>query len=269
MSNNVPLAIAERATMNITKVTTVKNDLTNRGTINVGAADNTAAELRAYNATVTNDATALDASGTINNYGVVGKSAGTTGKVDNYGKIYMKDADAITLLRTNEKGATPFGNAFAAGTNMMGTVVLPDGNPYALVSVSNGDETGFIKYTWNGATYSHDAGNVKYNTIVIPETSKSITFTGAANSCTEVKYIEFNGTRTQVVNSDTSDKLGSLKGVIINAGKSIIIEKTNQLVCSDGAYLGANATVYLGGVFTYVSTTNYFGTWNLDQIVEW
>ena len=264
---NGTLENAAGATMNITEVTTVKTNLTNDGTINVGSASNTAAELRAYNATVTNNATALNASGTINNYGVVGKSAGTSGKVDNYGLIDMKDAGAITLLRTNEKGATPFGTAFAAGTNMMGTVILPNSNPYALVSVSNGDETGFIKYTWTAGTYSHDAGNVKYNTLVIqrPDNDK-IQFTGA---CDEVKYLEFDGIRTQVVNPTASDKLTELKGVIVNAGKSIIIEKTNQLVCSDGAYLGAGASVYLGGVFTYVGINNYFGTWSLDQIVEW
>jgi len=272
----VLLTNAADATMNITKVTTVKNNLTNLGTINVGAADNTGAELRAYNATVTNDATSLTAYGTINNYGVVGKSAGTTGKVDNYGHINMENDGAITLLNSNEKNANtapdgPFKTAFAAGTNMMGTVVLPEGNPYALVSVSNTDETGFIKYNWTASTYSHDAGNVKYNTIVV---SNNITFTGAA--ATEIKFIEFNGTRTQVVNPAASDKLPKLKGVIVNDGKSFILEKTNVLDCYDGAFLGAGATIYRGGAFLHqganfaaAQTNNYFGTWSLDQIVEY
>lgn len=276
LSTGIDITNAEGATMNITKVTTVKNDLYNNGTINVGDASNTAAELRAYNATVTNNATSLTAYGTINNYGVVGKSAGTTGKVDNYGHINMTDANAITLLRSNQvtdavapKG--PFSKEFDAGTNMMGTVVLPEGNPYALVSVSNTDETGFIKYNWTASTYSHDAGNVKYNTIVV---SNNITFTGAA--ATEIKFIEFNGTRSQVVNPDTWDRLPDLKGVIVNAGKSIILEKTNVLNCLDGAYLGAGATIYRGGdflcngaAFAAAQTTNYLGTWSLDQIVEW
>ena len=274
---------AEGATMNITKVTTVKNDLTNNGTIEVGAAENTAAELRAYDAVVTNNATSLTAFGTINNYGVVGKSAGTGGIVNNYGTINMLDANAITLLRSNQvtdavdpKG--PFSKAFAAGTNMMGTVVLPNSNPYALVSVSNTDETGFIKYTWTNATYSHDAGNVKYNTIVV---ENNITFTGGA--ATEVKFIEFTGTtRTQVVNPSASNKLPNLKGIIVRAGKGIILEKTNILNCVDGAYLepskaGKNAaTIYRGGDlkcqganFAVAQTTNYLGNWSLDQIVEW
>ena len=277
LTTAVPLYNAAGATMNITKVTTVKNALTNLGTINVGAADNTGAELRAYNATITNDATSLTAYGTINNYGVVGKSAGTTGKVDNYGHINMENDGAITLLNSNElNGNTapdgPFKTAFAAGTNMMGTVVLPEGNPYALVSVSNTDETGFIKYNWTAATYSHDDGNVKYNTIIV---SNNIAFTGW-NNCTEIKFIEFNGTRTQVVNEATNDLLPSLKGVIVNPGKSFILEKTNVLDCYDGAFLGAGATIYRGGAFLHqganfaaAQTTNYLGTWSLDQIVEY
>lgn len=279
LTTAAPLYNAAGATMNITKVTTVKNNLTNLGTINVGAADNTAAELRAYNAFVTNDATSLTAYGTINNYGVVGKSAGTTGKVDNYGHINMENNSAITLLNSNEKNGNaapdgPFKTAFVAGTNMMGTVVLPEGNPYALVSVSNTDETGFIKYNWTASTYSHDDGNVKYNTIVV---SNDIEFTGGAwNPCTEIKFIEFNGTRTQVVNPASGSYLPNLKGVIVNAGKSFILEKTNVLDCYDGAFLGAGATIYRGGAFLHqganfaaAQTTNYLGTWSLDQIVEW
>ena len=282
-ADNIDLSIAGKtitnaagATMNITKVTTAKTALTNLGTINVGAADNTAAELRAYNATITNDATLLTAYGVINNYGVVGKSAGTTGKVDNYGHINMENNGAITLLNSNEKNGNtapdgPFKTAFVAGTNMMGTVVLPEGNPYALVSVSNTDETGFIKYNWTAANYTHDTGNVKYNTIVV---SNNITFTGAA--ATEIKFIEFDGTRTQVVNPAASDKLPNLKGVIVNPGKSFILEKTNVLDCYDGAFLGSGATIYRGGAFLHqganfaaAQTNNYLGTWSLDQIVEY
>ncbi len=284
LTNAAPLYNAAGATMNITKVTTVQNDLTNLGTINVGDDNNTAAELRAYDAVITNNAAGTKANeefGTINNYGVVGKSAGTTGEVNNYGKIIMKNNDAITLLKTNEKSSgaanAPFGAPYAAGTNMMGTVELPAGNPYALVSVNNDAETGFIKYTLTpdadgNITYRHDNGNVKYNTIVVSNGTKNITFAGGYGSITEVKYIEFEGTRTQVVNPDTSDKLTSLKGVIVNAGKSFILEKTNQLACSKGAFLGAGATVYLGGSFTYPADSednNYFGTWTLDQIVEY
>ena len=259
------LANAAGATMNITQVTTVKNALTNLGTINVGSASNKTAELRAYGVAINNDATALDACGVINNYGVVGVTDGTTGTFNNYGLIDMKDGEAITLLTTNEMGTKPFGTPFAAASNKMGTVVLPDGNPTAIVSVNNADANGFIKYTWPAttSTYETPAGNVKYNTIVV---SGDIEFTEKE---TEIQYIEFDGTRTQVVNP--GGLLTNLKGIIVNPGKSIILEKGNRLAPKVGAFLGEGATIYNGGDLTLPAgaTTNYFGTWSTDQIVKY
>lgn len=264
------------ATMNITKVTTVKNALTNLGTINVPAG----AELRAYGVAITNEATALNASGTINNSGVVGVTAGTTpaGKFYNYGLIDMKNGNAITLLTSNEKGTDPFGAAWADG-NKMGTVLLPNNNPTALVSVANTAENGFIKYTWPASTktYATPEGNVKYNTIVV---SGDIEFTEIES---EIQYIEFNGVKTQVINAGSgTGKLSKLKGIIVrNEAKnaSIIIEKGNTINCSVGAYLGEGATVYKGGVFKKAgaafvaadatAANNYLGEWSLDQIVEY
>ena len=259
------LANAAGATMNITKVTTVKNALTNLGTINVGSASNKTAELRAYGVAIDNDATALDACGVINNYGVVGVTDGTAGTFNNYGLIDMKDGEAITLLTTNEMGTKPFGSPFAAATNKMGTVVLPDGNPTAIVSVNNADANGFIKYTWPAttSTYETPAGNVKYNTIVV---SGNIEFTETE---AEIQFIEFNGTRTQVVNP--GGLLTKLKGIIVNPGKSIILEKGNRLAPKVGAFLGEGATIYNGGDLDLPAgaTTNYFGTWSTDQIVKY
>ena len=272
LTNAAPITNAKDATMTLTQVTTVKNDLTNKGTINVGSESNTAAELRAYNATVTNEATALETFGTINNFGVVGKSAGTTGVVNNYGYIKMMNDDAITLLGSNQDGGN-FGSAWA-DDNKMGTVELPEGNATALVSVSNATNQGFIKFKWTAATYATPVGNVKYNTIIV---SNDITFTAEEE---EIQYIEFKGNRTQVINpcempGYVGNKLTKLKGIVVHPDCSIIIEKNNGLKCLSGAYLApANggkkaATVYLGGAFDYINTTNYFGTWSLDQIVEW
>jgi len=255
--------------MNITKVTTAKSRIDNTGTINIGdnTTDGKKAELRAYGVMVNNTSTALDKQGVINNYGVVGSTSGTSGQFNNFGLINMMNDDAMTLLKSNEKTVPSFNHGYSA-TYKMGTVVLPEGNPYAIVSVANKAENGFIKYNWNSTTYTHDPGNVKYNTIVV---SDNIEFTGAA--ATEVQYIEFNGVRKQVVNPETTSepkgKLTNLKGIIVNPGKSIIIEKTNIIECTVGAYLGEGATVYKGGKFIYPSgaTTNYFGTWSKDQVV--
>ena len=62
-----------------------------------------------------------------------------------------------------------------------------------------------------------------------------------------------------------------MKGIIVNDGKSIIIEKNNGIVCSTGAFLGSGATIYKGGNFKYPvgATTNYFDTWTADQVVVW
>ena len=271
------LANAKGATMNITQVTTVKNALTNLGTINVGGESNTSAELRAYGVEIKNDAETLpqaylasgteEVIGTINNYGVVGSTSGTSGEVNNYGLINMMNDGAMTLLKSNEKGTDPFASAFNASSNKMGTVVLPENNPTAIVSVNNAAENGFIKYTWTGKTYTTPEGNVKYNTIVV---SDDIEFTEIE---AEIQYVEFNGSKTKVINTG---KLSKLKGVIVNADKSIIIEKGNTLNPSKGAYLGTGATVYKGGIFRCkgaefapANTTMYLGTWSLDQIVEY
>ena len=272
---DVKIINAKGATMNITKVTTVKNTLHNYGTLNVGSASNTTAELRAYGPKwIVNNATSLTEHGVINNYGVVGVTAGTSGQFNNYGLINMMNNDAITLLTSNEKGTTPFKNKFDASTNKMGTVVLPTGNPYAIVSVSNAAENGFIKYNWSEATYTHDPGNVKYNTLVV---SGNIEFTGD-DAATEIQFIEFNNTnRALVVNPAADNKLTKLKGIIVNDKSSIVIEKTNKIDCADGAFLGKDATVYKGGAFTvagaaFATPTNtkmYLGEWSLDQIVEY
>ena len=272
---DVKIFNAKGATMNITKVTTVKNTLHNYGTLNVGSASNKTAELRAYGPKwIVNNATSLTEHGVINNYGVVGVTAGTSGQFNNYGLINMMNNDAITLLTSNEKGTTPFKKTFDATSNKMGTVVLPTGNPYAIVSVSNTAENGFIKYNWTAATYAHDPGNVKYNTLVV---SGNIEFTGDV-AATEIQFIEFDGTnRALVVNPAAADKLTSLKGIIVKDNSSIIIEKTNKIDCAHGAFLGDGATVYKGGAFTVAgaafatptNTTMYLGTWSLDQIVEY
>lgn len=270
---------AKDATMNITKVTTVKNTLHNYGTLNVGDADNTAAELRAYGPKwIVNNATSLTEHGVINNYGVVGVTAGTSGQFNNYGLINMMNDNAITLLTSNEKGTNPFGATWADG-NKMGTVNLPANNPTAIVSVSNTAENGFIKYTWPASTktYATPEGNVKYNTIVV---SGDIEFTEVES---EIQYIEFNGVKTQVINAGSDKgKLSKLKGIIVrneDNNASIIIEKGNTINCSVGAYLGTGATVYKGGKFTKAgaafvaadatAANNYLGAWSLDQIVEY
>ena len=286
---DVPLYNANKATMNIKAKTAVKNPLTNLGVINVEAKK----ELRAYGVDIINDAAdklmptdiitndpAVPADkkvGLINNYGVVGVSANTDGKFYNYGKIIMKTADAITLLTSNEKSsvaeASAFGQPFAAN-NKMGTVVLPEGKPEAIVSVSNKAENGFITYKWNQPTYSKATTNVKYNTLIIED---DIEFVGD-DVATEIQFLMFNCEKKKVVNPAQPSKLAP-KGVIVPAGKSFILEKTNRINCQVGAFVGRDATIYRGGAFVYKGndfvgdangeSNSYFGKWKIDQIVEY
>lgn len=276
---------AKGATMTLTKVTTVKSTLNNLGTINVPA--NT--ELRAYGIDITNDAKTIlmpediiaksvpadGEVGIINNSGVVGVSEGTNGQFLNYGgMIYMQTDEAMTFLTSNElkaaEAASAFATPFNAENNKMGVVVLPnttDGK-YAIVSVQNKPETGFITYEWTATTYEHDPGNVKYNTIVV---SNDITFQGDVRA-SEIQFIMFNGTKTKVVNPGNpiaASRLDKLKGVIVPDGKSFILEKTNRLNCQVGAFVGEGATIYRGGVLDLPenATNNYFDEWTLDQIV--
>lgn len=266
LSSAAPIKNAKDATMNITQVTTVKNALTNLGTINVPANK----ELRAYGVAITNDATSLTDYGTINNSGVVGVTYNTNGSVNNYGHINMLIPAAITLLTTNQTENASIDDEFG-DENKLGTVVLPNGEPNALVSVSNGEETGFIEYTWTGdAAYSTpNNGVVKYNTLIV---SGNIAFTAEE---TEIKYLKFDGVQKTVTNSAAAN-LPNLKGIIVNPGKSIIIEKNNILDCDEGSHLGSGATVYNGGTFEPGNTnivdktvTDYLGTWSTDQIVVW
>jgi hypothetical protein len=275
LSNNSKAIYNEAgATMNITKVTTAKSTLINFGTINVGSATNTTAELRAYGKEIINDATELDAYGIINNFGAVGVTYNTGGVFSNYGLIDMKNEGAKTLLTRNQTTNANFKNAFNAANNKLGTVVLPDNNPFAIVSVSNAPETGFVKFNWKeyagdaSATYVTPTGGiVKYNTLVV---NSDIAFTEPED---EIQYIQFEGDALIKVTNSAAVNLPELRGIIVTDGSSLLIEKTNVIVCSQSAYVGAGATIYNGGTFTPNATlngttaTNYLGTWSTDQVV--
>ena len=306
-NTNVQLSVADRplynsamvagrttpAIMNFTAVTTVKNPLTNWGEINVSAG----AELRAYGIAITNDAKTLPRPyqaegqpvivGVINNSGVVGVTynSGAGAEFNNYGLIDMKTQTAMTLLTRNqtptgdnpENPISTFKKAFNAENNKLGTVILPENNPFAIVSVSNAPETGFVKYRWNGgATYAtpeKPGGIVKYNTVIV---SSDIEIAAVED---EIQYIEFDSNNLiHFTNPQNAEPkyLNNLRGIIVTDGTKVLVEKTNEITCNESAYLGAGATIYNGGVFAIPNAdvnnvtkvvTNYLGTWSTDQVV--
>lgn len=250
---------AAGADITINNVTNWKIKLTNYGKITVNAGK----ELRAYNAEITNDATALDKFGEIDNNGVIGVVAGTTGKVYNYGYI-KNNAGAKTYVTTNELGGN-FTAAFAAATNKIGVIELTTATDN--ISVSNATAQGFIKYTWDpteDGIYVTPSNDVKYNYLIV---KNSIEFT---THPAEIKYLEVAGTEEVVITTKVANAAGGFNegtianriGFILNEGAKANVKEGNTLYAK-AAYL--KGTIYVGGNFAYNSTlVTYLGGANTD-----
>ncbi len=257
----------------INAVTEWKNiDLTNLGVITI----DDAAELRAYGTTITNDATGgvtmtseganYDNGGKIYNYGVLGVTSGTSGRIDNYGYI-MNFTNAKTYITTNQLDSDcAFADEFNASSNKIGTIEL--GSATDNISVSNATSEGFIKYVWDGGeTYETPSPDVKYNYLIV---KNNLTFAGTAKP-EEIQYIEVNGTNEVVFTfpTDFTDSQSRLDGFILPAGTKANIKEGNALYC-EAAYL--KGTIYVGGLFYYKSDlTTFYGGESDDQdnVVEY
>lgn len=247
-------------------------NLTNLGVITI----DDAAELRAYGTTITNDATGgvtmtseganYDNGGKIYNYGVLGVTSGTSGKINNYGYI-MNFANAKTYITTNQlDDDCAFANEFDASSNKIGTIEL--GSATDNISVSNATSEGFIKYVWDGGdTYETPSPDVKYNYLIV---KNNLTFAGTAKP-EEIQYIEVNGTNEVVFTfpTDFTNSQSRLDGFILPAGTKANIKEGNALYC-EAAYL--KGTIYVGGLFYYRSDlTTFYGGESDDQdnVVEY
>lgn len=250
---------AAGADITINNVTNWKIKLTNYGKITVNAGK----ELRAYNAEITNDATALDKFGEIDNNGVIGVVAGTSGVVNNYGYI-KNNAGAKTYVTTNELGGN-FTTAFAEASNKIGVIELTTATDN--ISVSNATAQGFIKYTWDpteDGIYVTPSNDVKYNYLIV---KNSIEFT---THPAEIKYLEVAGTDEVVITTKEANTTGGFKestiadriGFILNEGAKANVKEGNTLYAK-AAYL--KGTIYVGGNFAYNSTlVTYLGGANTD-----
>lgn len=255
---------AAGADITINNVTNWKIKLTNYGKITVNAGK----ELRAYAAEIINDATALDKFGEIDNNGVIGVVAGTTGKVHNYGYI-KNNAGAKTYVTTNELGGN-FTAAFAAATNKIGVIELTTATDN--ISVSNATAEGFIKYTWDpteDGVYVTPSDDVKYNYLIV---KNSIAFT---THPAEIKYLEVAGTEEVVITTKVANAAGGFNeatvanriGFILNEGAKANVKEGNTLFAK-AAYL--KGTIYVGGNFAYNTTlVTYLGgaTTDTDNII--
>ena len=270
------------ASITIDAVTEWKVNLTNNGVININAD----AELRAYNAEIVNNATGLDkvvfgdsanegVCGKIENSGVLGVTAGTTGKINNYG--YIKNYEgAKTYITKNQSEGASFTKAFAED-NKIGVIELTTATDN--ISVSNATAEGFIKYTWNkeeaadeNGAYQTPSEDVKYNYLIVKENIEFLT------RPREIKFIQIGGENEVVITTKkangvdegfTETKPAGRIGFILPVGCKANLKEGNTLY-TKAAYV--KGTFYVGGKFGYNSVlTTYFGgvDKDTDNIVKY
>lgn len=283
--NNI-MPMVNEGTININEgITQWMIGLTNKGAINIAAG----AELRAYDATINNEATALDKKvfadsgsenvcGKIYNSGVLGVTAGTKGAINNYGYI-MNNEGAKTYITANQTKNASFTTAFGE-SNKIGAIELSTATDN--ISVSNATEQGFIKYTWNkkeaadeNGAYKTLSDDVKYNYLIVEE---NIEFLERPK---EVKFIQIAGTKEVVIttkkaNAVTDGEKGFAEqtvanriGFILPAGCKANLKEGNTFY-TKASYI--KGTFYVGGNFAYNATlVTYFGgdAKDTDNIVKY
>lgn len=247
MTNSVAAAgnatITNNGTVNISGATTLKLDMTNNGKINIPVG----AELLMNNATLTNDATDLDEYGQIDNAGSLGVQSMTAGKINNYGYITQKNANAYTYVSTNADEEADFANAFSADNNKIGTIEL-FGTGTANTTISAAGEEGFIKVITNAATVTEDEVGKYANYVEI---------TGACTACGDlpetVKYVEIKSSERVIWT--TTEKF-TLEGLIVDEGYSLNIPRGSEIT-SNTTYL--KGRIYNAGTFTCDDFEGYLG----------
>ena len=250
-------------TIKVNAVSNWKIETTNYGKVYIAPNQ----ELRVFGTTFTNDATSLQAYGSIDNQGVLGVVAGTSDPViNNYG--YIKNyKGAKTYVTYNQTSSASFAKFFNQTSNKMGTIELSTATDN--VSVSNATNTGFIKYTWdsaaeaNGNKYVTPSKDVKYNYLIV---DRDIALVDAAP---EIKYIEIKASKEVVISCDPDDAFYTSRkkaegtqniegiGFILPVGQKANIKEGNAL---NPSAVFLKGTLYLGGNFEYTGNyTSYLG----------
>ena len=250
-------------TIKVNAVSNWKIETTNYGKVYIAPNQ----ELRVFGTTFTNDATSLQAYGSIDNQGVLGVVAGTSHPViNNYG--YIKNyKGAKTYVTNNQTSSASFAKFFNQTSNKMGTIELSTATDN--VSVSNATDTGFIKYTWdsaaeaNGNKYVTPSKDVKYNYLIV---DRDIALVDAAP---EIKYIEIKASKEVVISCDPDDAFYTSRkpenkgiGFILPVGQKANIKEGNAL---NPSAVFLKGTLYLGGKFDYTGRyTSYLGGTSTD-----
>lgn len=247
MTNSVAAAgeatITNNGTVNISGETTLKLGMTNNGKINIPVG----AELLINNATLTNNATDLDEYGQIDNAGNLGVQNTTAGKINNYGYITQKNANAYTYVSTNADEGADFANAFSADSNKIGTIEL-FGTGSVNTVISAAGEEGFIKVITNAATVTEDEVGEYANYVEITGAC-----TAACGDLPGVKYVEIKSSERVIWT--TTEEL-ALKGLIVDKDYSLNIPRGSKIT-SETTYL--KGRIYNAGTFTCDGFEGYLG----------
>ena len=268
--SNYAITINNGATANVSGTVELRVNMTNKGTINIPASTNDPNQLKvANNATLTNVSSqkgigtananksglVTDECGIIENYGWLYcvKLAGEKNAINNYGIIYQRTANAVTLITTNSN-ATTLKTNFASGSCEIGSIVLynKDANN-ELVNVDG--SKGFIKLeikTQEELNVANAYGN-KANYIILSGTCNKVrtgqlATTGAIDyTPTGINYFEIskNLTGQSVDFEDVLKKDGkgfSLRAIIVPEGKIVTIPdgttmNISEEACVEGAVL--------------------------------
>lgn len=245
-TNPATTAITNNGTVNISGATTLKLNMTNNGVIDIPVG----AEFLMNGAELTNNATSLEVYGKIDNAGSLGVQSNTSGKINNYGYITQKNADAYTYVSTNASTGKTFADAFAAdakigtielfGTGNVNTVVASTGLP------------GFIKVITNVTSVTQAE---------VGEYANYVEITGACTACgtlpTTVKYVEVKSSARVVWTTAAF----TLTGLIVDDGYSLNIPR-GSVVTATTTYL--KGRIYNAGTFNCTDFDGYLGGASTD-----
>lgn len=246
-TNPTTTAITNNGTVNISGATTLKLNMTNNGIIDIPVG----AEFLMNGAELTNDATSLEVYGRIDNAGSLGVQNNTSGKINNYGYITQKNADAYTYVSTNAFTGKKFADAFAAADAKIGTIELFGTGNVNTVVASTGTP-GFIKVITNATSVTQAE---------VGEYANYVEITGACTACgilpNTVKYVEVKSSE-RVVWTTTAF---TIIGLIVDEGYSLNIPR-GSAVTATTTYL--KGRIYNAGTFTCSDFDGYLGGASTD-----
>lgn len=204
--------------------------------------------------------------GKINNAGWFGIESGSYAVIENFGTIYLTDANARLYITRNAVTGHDFKQPYAAGWNYIGSIVLFDKNAAASnVVVDEGANQGFIKLYVNkaGAVSGQTDFGVRANYVVLQGGVNKFNNSGTGNNkAALVTYVEVpaENNKVEVVFDDASV---TLTGLVVRDGQKINIAEDKAVVVTGATCL--KGLLSLGGSLNYNTWAGYFSYANDDD----